>query len=253
MNKVLKMCLLTGVALSLAACGNKDVTTGNEVMPEENKVEINQPAENPAPEVNAPVVDNETKPEEKPAEQKPEKEPAKPNKEPVQKPVEELPAEKPAEPVKPVEPAKKPETKVAMETIANKMVETTGVEFRMPFTMPIEAERSTEFIGLSQADFEKYVTDSTALESMVMPSNYSLCIIKVNDTSKIEEIKKSIFDNCDPRKWICTSAEYVTVVDCNDCVMLLMANKDASDKLMPAFASQVGGTLGKSLERAVAE
>lgn len=247
MKKVLKMCLLTGVALSLAACGNKDVTTNNEVIPEENKVEINQPAENPAPEVTAPVVENnETKPEEKPSEQKPAEKP-------VQKPVEELPAEKPAEPVKPAEPAKKPETKVAMETIANKMVETTGVEFRMPFTMPIEAERSTEFIGLSQADFEKYVTDSTALESMVMPSNYSLCIIKINDTSKVEEIKKSIFDNCDPRKWICTSAEYVTVVDCNDCVMLLMANKDASDKLKSEFASQVGGTLGKSLERAVAE
>ena len=74
MNKVLKMCLLTGVAVSLAACGNKDVTTNNEVIPEENKVEINQPVENPAPEVNVPVVDNETKPEEKPAEQKPEKE-----------------------------------------------------------------------------------------------------------------------------------------------------------------------------------
>lgn len=245
MNKVLKMCLLTGVALSLAACGNKDVTTNNEVIPEDNNVEINQPIENPAPEVNVPVVDNEIKPEEKP-EQKPEEKP-------VQKPVEELPAPKPVEPVKPQEPVKNPETKVAMETIANKMVETTGVEFRMPFTMPIEAERSTEFIGLSQADFEKYVTDSTALESMVMPSNYSLCIIKINDTSKVEEIKKSIFENCNPRKWICTSAEYVTVVDCNDCVMLLMANKDASDKLKTAFASQVGGTLGKSLERAVAE
>ena len=132
------------------------------------------------PELNVPVVDNETKPEEKPAEQKTEQ---KPVEKPVQKPVEELPAPKPEEPVKPEEPAKKPETKVAMETIANQMVETTGVEFRMPFAMPIEAERSTEFIGLSQADFEKYVTDSTALESMIMPSNYSLCIIKINDTT----------------------------------------------------------------------
>ena len=253
MNKVLKMCLLTGVVLSLAACGNKDVTTNNEVIPEENNVEINQPVEKPAPEVTAPVVDNETKPEEKPAEQKPAEKPEqKPEEKPVEKPVQK-PEEKPAEPVKPVEPAKKPETKVSMDELANKMVESTGVEFRMPMTMPIEAERSTEFIGLSQADFEKYVTDSTALESMIMPSNYSLCIIKVNDTSKIEDIKKSVFDNCNPRKWICTSAEYVTVVDCNDCVMLLMANKDASDKLKTAFASQVGGTLGNSLERAVGE
>lgn len=238
MKKMVKICLMGAIILSFAACGENKKPANDDVV-------VNQPGiSNSEDAVQAPndetVEPNETVKPEQPAEK------------PVETVKPEQPAEKPVETVKPEQPDNSGEgTTVTMETLINKLVETANLELRMPFTMAIEADRSSEYIGLSKEDFEKYVTDSAVLESMISPSNYSLCLIKINDTSKAEEIKKSIFDNCNPRKWICMGAEYVMVTDCGDCIMLAMAEKDTCTSLKDALSKELNVKTGTVLEKTV--
>ena len=73
--------------------------------------------------------------------------------------------------------------------IMTNIVTKAGAEVNAPMQDAITAESSEGFIFLPEADFTKYVTDGVFYESMMSPSHQSLCIIKVNDTSKIAELK----------------------------------------------------------------
>lgn len=142
-----------------------------------------------------------------------------------------------------------PSASVVMNKMTN-IVTKAGAEVMMPMQDAIPAESSLGFIGLSEEDFNKYVTESVVYESMISPAFQSICIVKVNDTSKIADLKKSILDNSNPRKWICSSAEKVVVVDCGEYIMLAMSTEDLCGKLVTAFGEEMGGTLGETLTKA---
>lgn len=134
----------------------------------------------------------------------------------------------------------------AMTTIVTK----AEAEVSMPMQEAIPAESSLGFIGLSQEDFNKYVEESVYYESAISPAFQSVCMIKVNDSSKIAELKKSIHANCNPNKWVCTSAEKAVVVDCGNYILLAMSSEDMCNKLVTAFGEEFGGKLGESLSKA---
>ena len=277
MKKIMSYIAITALVLTFTACGNKDnevvnnnlsveqeqVNVENNVGQESNteinneevnKVEENKPAEN-KPVENKPV---ENKPvEEKPAENKPEEnkpveeKPAE-NKPEENKPVEEKPVEnKPVE-NKPVEelPAEKPVeilTKNATE-ILSEIITDSNFLVNAPFTQEIDSEMSLTTIGLDETQFNTYVDNAVMYESMMMPSNQSLCIIKLKDATKGSEVKQLVFDNCNPRKWICMSAEYVLVTDNGQYVMLIMSTKDNCNLLNNSFKN-VLGSASEALER----
>lgn len=142
-----------------------------------------------------------------------------------------------------------PEASAASNIMTN-IVAKAGAEVNMPMQDAITAELSEGMIFLPEADFTKYVADGVFYESMISPAFQSLAIIKVNDTSKIAELKKTILDNSNPRKWLCSSAEKVVVVDCGEYIMLAMSTEDLCNKLVTAFGEQVGAKLGETLTKA---
>ena len=89
------------------------------------------------------------------------------------------------------------------------------------------------------------IKEAVFSESMIGAQAYSLVLVKLNDSSKIEEMKKTIFDNIDTRKWICVEADQLRVVSCKDVIMLVMAASDLgeglADGMVKAFASTISG------------
>lgn len=145
-----------------------------------------------------------------------------------------------------------PDNTNAISSISDAMtniVKKAGAEVRMPMQEAITAESSSGFIGLSTEDFNAYVEDSVLYESMISPAYQSICMIKVNDSSKVESLKKSILDNCNPRKWVCTGADKAVVVNSGNYIMLAMSTEDLCDKLVTAFSEEIGGNLGETLSK----
>lgn len=262
MKKILTIGIALTLGLSLVGCKkNNEVENDlvNENKPvindtiEDNKEnqqnqESNVPEDMPGEIPGETPEDNmtelpEQKPEEKPVE--------KPVETPVEKPVEK-PIETPVE--KPIEtPEQKPAETISATDLMTKLMETAQVAVRMPMQEAIPAEVSSTFIGLSTEDFNKYVSDSVVYEPMISPANQSFCIIKVNDAAKVDELRQTIFDNCNPRKWVCMSAERVVVLSSGNYIMLAMANSSDCDALIPVFNDYFGKDAKEALDKTVQE
>jgi len=168
--------------------------------------------------------------------------PVEDNKEPDQ------PVEDNKEPEQPVEDNKEPEivepgtsqAYLDLEKIVNEISENAQVQIAAPFNMEITSDAAFTYLGLSEEDYKNKVEVGVANESMMMPSNHSFCLLKVKEGTDIAALKQSIYDNCNPRKWICMSAQYVLVAGNGDYVMLSMSSKENCENLLKAFESKIG-------------
>ncbi len=143
-------------------------------------------------------------------------------------------------------------TSLAMKTLVDTLNTKANVLVRAPFDMQITEDSALTDIGLTADQFNSSVADSVKSESMVSPSNHSLCIVKVKDGVNAAELKKTIYDNCKPNKWVCMSAEYVLAVDNGEYVMLVMSTKENCDNLYNAFVAEFSNA-GEKLEKEVVE
>ena len=98
-----------------------------------------------------------------------------------------------------------------------------------------EAEPAAD-VGIKEAVFS---------ESMLGAQAYSLVVARVSDASKLEEIKKAMFEGIDTRKWICVEADQLRVVSGKDLVMLVMVSSELApglaDGMVKAFAEVISG------------
>ena len=136
--------------------------------------------------------------------------------------------------------------------ILNSVVEAAKLERPVLFNAKITATSSSTYVGLKQDEFSNLIEKGAANESMMMPSNYSFCLLKVKDSKNISDVKQKVFDNCNTRKWVCMSAEYVLVVDSGDYVALVMGYEDECKAIYDALKTKLG-TVGETLEREVVE
>lgn len=135
-----------------------------------------------------------------------------------------------------------------------KLMAAAKIEVRMGMQVEIPAEMSEAWLGLKNDKFTSLVKDSIMYESAISPANESFCLIKVSDESKVEELKKEIFENCNPRKWVCMSAERVVVLNSGEYIMLAMASQDSCNSLIPAFKAEFGeAKVGTILDKTVSE
>lgn len=137
--------------------------------------------------------------------------------------------------------------------IMTELMTKAEIQVNAPMQDVIPAEMAETYIGLTQEDFEAYVADSVFYESMISPANQSFCLIRVNDLTKIDELKQKIFDNCNPRKWICMTAERVVVVNSGEYILLAMASDASCSKLIPAFEEHFDHNVGTVMDKTVAE
>ena len=172
----------------------------------------------------------------------------------------EQPVEDNKEPEQPVEDNKEPEVVepgtseayLDLEKVINGINEESKIQISAPFNMEIMPDASIAYLGISEEDYKNAVKVGVATESMMMPSNQSYCLLEVKEGTDVEALKQKIFDNCNPRKWICMGAEYVLVAGNNKYVMLAMGPKENCNNFLKAFESKTGKS-EKVLERTAEE
>ena len=103
-------------------------------------------------------------------------------------------------------------------------------------------------MGLEE-EFNTYVEESLVYESMISPANQSICMIKVNDASKVADLKQAMFENSNLRKWVCMSAERAVVVDSGRYILLAMAENAKCDSIVEAFKEAFDGNIGEVLSK----
>ena len=143
----------------------------------------------------------------------------------------------------------------AIAELVTKMYETSPVEFAV-FTegQPVDladAEAVLAYTGLESADG---IAEAVFSEPMMMAQAYSLVILKLSDTAKAEEIKNTMFNGINTRKWICVEADQLRVVSAADLVMLVMVDSqlgdgNVADSMVEAFKTNVGELTGETLTR----
>jgi len=248
MKKILMITALCAVIMASVGCQNNE-NVDQEVNNPNTNIEEN--VNNNQEENKQPVEDNK-EPEQPVEDNKEPEQPVEDNKEPEQ-PVEdnkepEQPAEDNKEPEQTVEDNNEPEivepgtsqAYLDLEKIVNEISEKAEVQIAAPFNMEITFDAAFTYVGLSEEDYKNKVEVGVANESMMMPSNHSFCLLKVKEGTDIATLKQSIYDNCNPRKWICMGAEYVLVAGNGDYVMLAMSSKENCENLLKSFEAKFG-------------
>ncbi len=99
------------------------------------------------------------------------------------------------------------------------------------------------------ADFG--IKEAVFSESMIGAQAYSLVLVRLNDSSKMEEIKKAMFEGIDTRKWICVEADQLRVVSCKDVILLVMASSQMAEGLADGMVNAFAGVInGEAVEDA---
>ena len=94
-------------------------------------------------------------------------------------------------------------------------------------TRKVEKEDLAIYIGTDQVDVKEcYVS-----EAMIGSIAHSVVLLRVNNLSDVENAKKLIKDNANPRKWICVEAEKVIVDSVDDTIVLIMSDNDLATKI----------------------
>lgn len=113
-----------------------------------------------------------------------------------------------------------------------------------------ELNDSTEswkrFTGLSDSTNVEFAVVS---EPLMNAQAYSLVVLKVKDTSKIESMKQEMYDNINMAKWICVSAEKLYITNSNDIIFMVMALDDWATPVYNGFKKYVNNNIGKELTK----
>ncbi len=138
--------------------------------------------------------------------------------------------------------------------LCTKMYEANPVEFAV-MTEGMEIDLSDAYnleyyLGITNVEDIKEAIFS---ESMIGAQAYSLVLARVNDTAKTEEIKASILEKINPRKWICVEANQLRVASSGDLIMFVMVDSNLGDTIadgmVTAFETNVGSLTGETLKQ----
>lgn len=102
------------------------------------------------------------------------------------------------------------------------------------------------FTGLSDSSNVKFAVVS---EPLMNAQAYSLVVLKVKDTSKIESMKQEMYDNINMAKWICVSAEKLYITNSDDIIFMVMASDDWATPVYNGFKKYVNNNIGKELTK----
>ncbi|MBQ8298962.1 MAG: hypothetical protein IJX99_03715 [Clostridia bacterium] len=131
------------------------------------------------------------------------------------------------------------------------LVSTAKLEVNAPYQDYITAEMAYNFVGLTEEEFTANVEEGVFYESMMSPANQSYCLLKVKEGADVAALKQKVFDNANPRKWICMSADRVLVMADSEYVMLAMGPVATLDTLKTEFTTLAGGDVTEALDKTV--
>ena len=95
----------------------------------------------------------------------------------------------------------------------------------------ISDENIENYLGTKDIDYKEAMASESAAGSIP----HSVVLVRMNDGANIEEAKKKIEENANPRKWICVEAEDVVVKNKGNLIILIMSTKDKNEKIENSF------------------
>ena len=109
-----------------------------------------------------------------------------------------------------------------------------GTEDNMPMLAQTEVTDEYKEYYFGTADIE--YKEALASEPMISSIAHSVVLVRLNEGQDAEEVKKTIKDNVNPRKWVCVEVEpqNVHVESKGDLVILIMDNNEPA-KLLENF------------------
>ena len=132
------------------------------------------------------------------------------------------------------------------EDILGKLMEDIAASgIQTPMCLPpmkVEADMSQNTIGLSEADFEKYVADSAYTMAAIGTFAHQIIIIQAKDAGAAGDVKRLVTgDNgYDAKKWICVFPEKAVAVESGAYVLIAAASAEAADAAVEAFKAAAG-------------
>lgn len=124
------------------------------------------------------------------------------------------------------------------------LVYTDGLGDPMPVDLSSD-DSAKYFIGIGAGDVEEAIFS----EPMMSSQAYSLCLIRVKEGADIEQVKQSVLEGVDPRKWICVTAEATAVMNSDNIVMMVMTDQETVDDVCKAFTEVMGDNVGERLDK----
>jgi len=117
-----------------------------------------------------------------------------------------------------------------LSTIAEKIYD--GME-NMPVmdTIELTKENAAQYLGTDKINFKEGIVSEAKINTLA----HSIVILRAEKTSDVEDIKKEIKANANPKKWICVEAESVIVENKQDVIILIMSNETHASMIQNNF------------------
>ena len=84
----------------------------------------------------------------------------------------------------------------------------------------VTEENVENYLGTKDIEYEEALASESAVGSIA----HSVVLIRMKDGANIEEAKKKIEENTNPRKWICVEADDVVVKNKGNLIILIMSS-----------------------------
>ena len=95
----------------------------------------------------------------------------------------------------------------------------------------VDEENIENYLGTKDIGYEEVLASESAAGSIP----HSVVLVRMKDGANIEEAKKEIEENANPRKWICVEAEDVVVKNKGNLIILIMSSSDYAQKIENSF------------------
>lgn len=100
--------------------------------------------------------------------------------------------------------------------------------------MEVTSDNVIGFLGTEDIEYE----EALASESMIGSFAHSVVLVRTKDGADVEEVKNTIKENIDPRKWICVWVEEEDVIIKNKgnlIIVIMVEDEETRTKLEQGF------------------
>ena len=117
----------------------------------------------------------------------------------------------------------------------------------MPMSLPpagFALELSQNTVGLSEADYTKYVSEASQTMGAIMTAAHQIVLVKAVDAAAAAQVKKLISGpgGYDAKKWICVFPQTAIVIDSGVYVLLVASSREVADTAANVFKELAGST-----------